>query len=258
MTKAAIIGGTGIYNLGSQVYNQQISTPYGEVQVTVKTLEDNQKEIVFLPRHGTDHNTPPHRVNYRANLWALHQIGVTHVFATNAVGSLNPRYKPGELVIFTDFIDFTKNRPSTFYEGQDGVIHTSMADPYCSALRKIISEEAPKDGVTLAGEAIYVGTEGPRFETAAEIRMYRQLGADVVGMTGVPEVVLAKELGLCYAGVGIITNWATGIAHDHRLDEIMEAVNQNKADLTNLFARIISTVELDQANCECSRACMKM
>lgn len=258
MTRAAIIGGTGIYDLDAQVYTQQIATPFGQVEVTIKTLDNSSKEIVFLPRHGKDHNTPPHKVNYRANLWALHHIGVTHVFATNAVGSLNPQYKPGELVLFTDFIDFTKNRPSTFYDGSEGVIHTSMADPYCSALRKIIVEQAPRHGITLAGEAVYVGTEGPRFETAAEIRMYRQLGADVVGMTGVPEVVLAKELGLCYAGVGIITNWATGIAHDHRLDEIMEAVDQNKADLTGLFSQIISTVELDQSHCECAQACMKM
>jgi 5'-methylthioadenosine phosphorylase len=258
MTKAAIIGGTGIYDLEAQVSHQTIPTPFGQVDVTVMTVKDSSKEIVFLARHGTEHSTPPHQVNYRANLWALHHLGVTHVFATNAVGSLNPKYKPGELVIFTDFIDFTKNRPSTFYDGAEGVIHTSMADPYCKELRRIIAEQAPRHGITLAGEAVYVGTEGPRFETAAEIRMYRQLSADVVGMTGIPEVVLAKELGLCYAGVGIITNWATGIAHDHRLDEIMEAVDRNKADLTNLFCHIINTIDLDQNNCHCNQACMKM
>ncbi|HHW06743.1 MAG TPA: S-methyl-5'-thioadenosine phosphorylase [Clostridia bacterium] len=256
MFKAAIIGGTGIYQLEGRLEDKQVSTPYGEVRVTVQ--EDAGREIIFLARHGVHHHTPPHRVNYRGNIWALKELGVTHVFATNAVGSLNPKYKPGELVIFTDFIDFTKNRVSTFFDGQDGVIHTSMADPYCRELRRLITEKAPRHGIAIAGEAVYVGTEGPRFETAAEIRMYQKLGADVVGMTGIPEVVLAKELGLCYAGVGIITNWATGIAHDHRLEEIMGAVNKNRASLTNMFIDLIKTVNLDQNHCDCAQARMKM
>lgn len=256
MLKAAIIGGTGIYRLEGKLKRRQVNTPFGEVEVTVQ--EEDNREIVFLARHGTQHNTPPHKVNYRANIWALKELGVTHVFATNAVGSLNLQYKPGELVIFTDFIDFTKNRVFTFFDGQEGVIHTSMADPYCRELRRIIAEQAPQHEIQFAGEAVYVGTEGPRFETAAEIRMYQKLGADVVGMTGVPEVVLAKELGLCYGGIGIITNWATGIAHDHRLDEIMAAVNQNKVNLTNLFIHIIKTVDLSQTNCDCLNAQMKM
>lgn len=258
MLRAAIIGGTGIYQLDTQIRNQKVVTPFGEVEVTIKRAADTAKEIVFLPRHGTNHHTPPHKINYRANLWALHQLGVTHVFATNAVGSMNPQYAPGELVLFTDFIDFTKNRVSTFFDGAGGVIHTTMADPYCAVLREIVREQAPHYDVVLKGEAVYVGTEGPRFETAAEIRMYRQLGADVVGMTGLPEVVLAKELGLCYAGVGIITNWATGIAHDHRLEEIMEAVERNKSNLTNLFCGIIETVDLNQDRCQCTKARMKM
>lgn len=256
MIKAAIIGGTGIYRLVGKLEEEKVSTPYGVVEVTVQKRAG--REIVFLARHGVHHNTPPHRINYRANIWALKELGVTHVFATNAVGSLNLNYKPGELVIFTDFIDFTKNRVSTFFDGGEGVIHTSMADPYCRELRRLIMKKAPQHDLAIVGEAVYVGTEGPRFETAAEIRMYQKLGADVVGMTGIPEVVLAKELGLCYAGVGIITNWATGIAHDHRLEEIMAAVDQNRTRLTNLFIDIIQTVDLDQNHCDCARARMKM
>lgn len=256
MIKAAIIGGTGIYRLEGRLAEEKVNTPYGTVVVTVQ--KEGDREIVFLARHGAGHNTPPHRVNYRANIWALKELGVTHVFATNAVGSLNLQYKPGELVIFTDFLDFTKNRVSTFFDGDEGVIHTSMADPYCRELRRLILERAPHQGLAIAGEAVYVGTEGPRFETAAEIRMYQKLGADVVGMTGIPEVVLAKELGLCYAGVGIITNWATGIAHDHRLEEIMAAVDRNRAHLTNLFIHIIKTADLNQDHCDCARARMKM
>lgn len=256
MLKAAIIGGTGIYQLEGKLNSQQINTPFGEVEITVQ--EEDGRQIVFLARHGTKHNTPPHQINYRANIWALKELGVTHVFATNAVGSLNPQYKPGGLVIFTDFIDFTKNRVFTFYDGQEGVIHTSMADPYCRELRRIIAEQASQHGIQFAGEAVYVGTEGPRFETAAEIRMYQKLGADVVGMTGIPEVVLAKELGLCYAGIGIITNWATGIAHDHQLDEILAAVDQNKVKLTHLFINIIKSVDLTQTNCDCTKAQIKM
>ncbi|MFA5537430.1 MAG: S-methyl-5'-thioinosine phosphorylase [Bacillota bacterium] len=255
--KAAIIGGTGIYKIGAGFLPAKIITPYGEVVVNSLTLAENQKELAFLARHGANHKLPPHKINYRANIWALKELGVTHVFAINAVGSLNPRQKPGELTLFTDFIDATKNRPATFFDGQTGVIHTSMTDPYCFELRRLIAEQGKAKGLQFH-TGIYIGTEGPRFETAAEISAYRQWGADLVGMTGIPEVILAKELGLCYAGIGIITNWATGIAHDHQKKEILGAVEENKKILTEFLIELIQNSELNQNNCHCQNATMNM
>jgi 5'-methylthioadenosine phosphorylase len=205
--KFAIIGGTGVYDVASKIRVEQVTTPFGKVEVDIQNIQG--KDIIFLARHGKRHNTPPHMINYRANLWALKELGVKFVYATAAVGSCNLNYKPGDIVVFNDFLDFTKLRPVTFYDGKEGVIHASMADPYCQNLRKLFSTAAKEEGVKVAGEGVYVCTEGPRFETPAEIRMYQKIGGDVVGMTNVPEVVLAKELEMCYAAAGIITNWCT-------------------------------------------------
>lgn len=257
--KAAIIGGTGVYSLTSHSEIKEIATPFGKVRLSLQSIPHGKKEIVFLPRHGADHATPPHLINYRSNIWALKEIGVSHIFATNAVGSMDPRFKPGDLILFNDFIDCTKGRAHTFHDGEDGVFHTNMADPYCQELRRIIPIEGAKKSIDFQGEGVYVGTEGPRFETAAEINMYRNWGGHVVGMTGIPEVTLAKELGLCYAGVGIITNWATGMAQgDHRMDEIIAAVDENRANLNELFSHIIAHVDLNQKKCRCRQAPIKV
>lgn len=256
MAEVAIIGGTGVYGLSSQHREEKVLTPYGEVVVDIHALQG--REIVFLPRHGKKHGTPPHKINYRANLWALKELGVKYVYATGAVGSCDENFKPGQVVLLKDFLDFTKSRVATFYDGEGEVVHTSMVDPYCQNLRRLFQEEALAEGFQVAGEAVYVCTEGPRFETAAEIRMYRQLGGQVVGMTNVPEVVLAKELQMCYAAVGIITNWCTGLGEELDKDEILAAVEQNKQALTRLFLKIFTTRELSQKHCLCSHSLMKL
>ncbi|WP_227762405.1 S-methyl-5'-thioinosine phosphorylase [Zhaonella formicivorans] len=254
--RAAIIGGTGVYGMQVDSRVERVSTPFGTVEVDLCRFGD--KEIVFLARHGRKHSTPPHLINFRANMRALKELDVKYIYATGAVGSCNERFNPGEIVLLKDFIDFTKQRPVTFYDGKEGVIHASMADPYCKNLRELFWQEAQKEGLKVAGEAVYVCTEGPRFETAAEIKMYSRLGGDVVGMTNVPEVVLAKELGMCYAAVGIITNWCTGMGREVELEEIMAAVESNKTNLTNLFVKILLHAELAQNNCQCSKALMKL
>ncbi|MEW6623069.1 MAG: S-methyl-5'-thioinosine phosphorylase [Bacillota bacterium] len=254
--KTAVIGGTGVYNISSENRKEEVMTPYGKVEVDVHGYRG--QEIVFLARHGKKHSAPPHLVNYRANMWALKELGVKYVYATGAVGSCNERFKPGEIVLLTDFLDFTKIRPVTFYDGKEGVIHASMADPYCKALRQLFKQEAEKEGMEIAGEGVYVCTEGPRFETAAEIKMFQKLGGDVVGMTNVPEVVLAKELGMCYGAVGIITNWCTGMGAEMELEDILAAVDLNKARLTDLFVKIFLTREMTQENCLCSKALIKL
>jgi len=247
--KRAIIGGTGVYDIGDST-TREIETEYGIAVVDV--LNINGCEIAFMARHGKGHSVPPHKINYRANMKALEQLGVKYIYATCAVGSLNENYAPGDVVVLKDFMDFTKSRPLTFYEGENkGVAHVAMDAPYCRNLRDKFIYHAKKTGLGIKGDAVYVCTEGPRFETASEIKMYKTLGGDVVGMTNVPEVVLAKELGMCYQAVGIITNWCTGIkgkVMEHDIKGIME---KNKALVTKTFISVLTGEMLSQDACSC-------
>ena len=204
--KIALIGGTGLYSLEflDNVEILKVSTIYGETKIRKATV--NNSEVFFLPRHGSKHSVPPHLINYRANIAALKFVGVEKVFATAAVGSLNRKMPPGSIVIIDQFIDQTGRRPSTFYDGDNSpVVHTDFTEPYCPVLRRLLIDECRKAGYTYFDQGTYVATEGPRFETPAEIRAYRHLGGDLVGMTNVPEVVLAREAGLCYATVALVT-----------------------------------------------------
>ncbi|QCX33237.1 S-methyl-5'-thioinosine phosphorylase [Caloramator sp. E03] len=247
----AIIGGTGVYSIGNSI-SKEIETIYGKAYVDIVNI--NGEEIVFLARHGKGHSTPPHLINYRANMKALEQIGVKYIYATAAVGSCNENYSVGDVVVIKDFIDFTKSRPLTFYEGGDSsVVHTDMSEPYCRNLISRFYDEAKNLSINIKGEAVYCCTEGPRFETASEIRMYKRLGADVVGMTNVPEVVLAKELGMCYSAVGIITNFCTGISSSIELHDIEGAMNRNKEIVTKAFINVFKG-NLNQESCRCKNS----
>ena len=209
----AIVGGTGLYRPGllEEARPVTVATPYGTVTLSLGQV--GPRRVGFLPRHGEGHSVPPHRVNYRANIWALQRLGVRHVLATGACGSLSEGIPPGTLALVDQFLDFTQGRPSTFFDGQDGLVrHTDMTDPYCPRLRSALAAGAAALGLPLTPRATYVCTQGPRFETPAEIRAFARLGGDLVGMTGVPEVCLAREAGLCYATVAISTNFAAGLA----------------------------------------------
>jgi len=188
-------------------------------------------------------------------MMALKMLEVDEIYATCAVGSMNVNFEPGEIVLITDFLDFTKNRIQTFFDGDDSrVAHVEMTDPYCLSLRNRFLENVSAFGIDYKGEAVYVCTEGPRFETAAEIRMYRQVGGDVVGMTNIPESVLAKELGLCYSAVGVITNWCTGIEgtsiEGHQIEASMQ---KNKSNLTQLFVTLLKSSGSNRI-CRCDRS----
>ena len=252
----AIIGGTGVYEIGKSV-RQEIQTEYGKT--TVDVIEINGEKIIFLARHGKGHSVPPHLINYRANMKALKDLGVKYIYATCAVGSCNEGFAPGDVVVLKDFIDFTKARPLTFYEGgKTGVVHVAMDDPYCRNLREKFLKCTQKTGLQVNGDAVYVCTEGPRFETAQEIKMYKMLGGDVVGMTNVPEVVLAKELGMCYQAVGIITNWCTGIKGEVIEHDITGVMEKNKAFVTETFIRVLTGEILSQDNCNCKASLLKL
>lgn len=250
--RSAIITGTGIYEIAGHSFRPEvIETSYGPAQVFLS--EDPQLDLVFLARHGLQHTTPPHIINYRANIKALKMLGVQQVLAAYAVGSINPEIPPLGLALITDFLDFTNGRPLSFFDGGDsGLAHTSMDQPFCPSLSAKVLELAPQFNLNLREESVYVATNGPRFETPAEIRMYRKLGGDVVGMTCVPEVVLAKELGLHFAAVALSINWATGI------EETMTIVEGDRGDLnsrlTDLFLKTLSTNI--QYNCHCESAAM--
>ncbi|HBT20021.1 MAG TPA: S-methyl-5'-thioadenosine phosphorylase [Peptococcaceae bacterium] len=224
-----IIGGTGLYNADmlENIKEYTINTVYGDAVVLVGCFAG--KSIAFLPRHGKKHTVPPHLINYRANITALQEIGVKHIIATASVGSLNMNMKPGDFVIIDQFIDFTKFRPLTFYDGgENGVVHTDMTEPYCPRLRKILIDLSADIDTDVHPKGVYVCTEGPRFETPAEIKMFQKLGGDVVGMTNVPEVVLAREKGICYAAVAVVTNYAAGISSAPLThEEVVQAMNRN-------------------------------
>ena len=224
----AIIGGTGLYDPGVLDEPRALvaSTPYGTASLFVGRRGEH--EVAFLARHGTDHGVPPHRVNYRANIWALRQIGVRRIVATAAVGSLRQALPPGHVVLVDQFLDFTRGRPSTFFDGP--VQHTDMTEPYCPGLRGRLAQAAERAGVPVTLGGTYVCTEGPRFETPAEIRMFAAMGGDVVGMTGVPEVVLAREAGLHYAAIAIVTNYAAGISPSPLTHEEVVGVMSKNAD----------------------------
>lgn len=254
----AIIGGTGVYDIGGDSYTRKVETEYGNVDIDIANI--NGEEIVFLARHGKVHSTPPHRINFRANMAALKHLGVKYIYATAAVGSCNENYAPGDIVIFRDFIDMTKARPLTFYEGEDGrVRHTDMSDPYCNNLRMQFWEAAKELQIHIkGGDSVYVCTEGPRFETASEIKVYKMLGGDIVGMTNVPEVILAKELGMCYAAIGIVTNWCTGIKKEGiTLHDIQGSLAENKERITKVFLRVFQG-RLNQESCTCTEAIIEL
>jgi len=252
----AIIGGTGVYDPKSLEQPKQhiVETAYGNAQVTIGSFAG--KTIAFLPRHGYGHSVPPHKINYMANMMALKQLGATQVFATAAVGSLREYMPPGSFVIVDQFLDFTKSRPVTYYDGShpSGIVHVDMTEPYCRRLSEALAQASSANNIAVVKGGVYVCTEGPRFETPAEIRMFRQLGGDIVGMTSVPEVVLAKELGLCYATVAMVTNLAAGISQTPLThEEVVTTMGKNVARIRELFFATIERLS-DERDCRCPRS----
>jgi 5'-methylthioadenosine phosphorylase len=250
MPRTAIIGGSGFYSVpGCRLKEKKtVRTKYGEATLFFY-VNQSGAEFVFLPRHGENHVCAPHKINYRANIMALKEAGVEQIIGLSSVGSLREAIRPGDFVLLDQFLDFTKCRPITFFDEDGCVVHTDMTEPYCQELRQCIIA-APRPGITLHEKGTYVCAEGPRFETAAEIKMYAMLGGDVVGMTGVPEVVLARELGMCYAGISVATNYAAGISKVVTHEEVLAAMKQIESVLASYVVSCITTVpEVRQCIC---------
>ncbi|MDA3021140.1 MAG: S-methyl-5'-thioinosine phosphorylase [Actinomycetota bacterium] len=226
MSALGIIAGTGFYSLESLDSPREldIPTPFGSARVNVGGLHG--RETVFLTRHGSDHSVPPQLINYRANISALLQVGVTEVLSVNVVGGIG--LGSGALAVVDDFLDFTKTRPGTFFDGTtpEGVGHADMTQPYDERLRSTLLAAAHTLGIAVEPTGVYAAFEGPRFETRAEIRMAQLLGATVVGMTGVPEVVLAKEKSLPYASLCLVANPAAGFGPEIAIEDVMAVVAQ--------------------------------
>lgn len=251
--RKAIIGGTGICSLwpNQEMKEMTVETKFGDVPINLFSSEKG--EIVFLPRHGADNSIPPHLINYRANIAALKKMEVDEIYATFAVGSMNPRYAVGEVVVIEDFIDLTKNRIQSFCDGEDGKIrHVQMAEPFCKRLTQNFITASFSHGITVRGRALYICTEGPRYETAAEVKMYRHLGGDVAGMTCVPECVLARELGMHYAAVGLVTNWCTGFGDGKAFKEIVKTAEKNKEKVVTAFMDLFLNPPEDDGTIKCT------
>ena len=227
MTNLAIIGGTGLTSLeGLKIIGREVvHTPYGEPSGPLTHGEFFGKEVTFLARHGYRHTIPPHKINYRANLWALKHIGATHVIAVAAVGGITGEMGPCRLCVPDQIIDYTYSRAHTFFEeGLDGVTHIDFSHPYCSELRTVLLQAATAAQLDVVDGGTYGTTQGPRLETAAEIDRMERDGCDIVGMTGMPEAALARELDLCYATCAVVANWGAGRGG---MEITMEEISEN-------------------------------
>ncbi|BEP18165.1 S-methyl-5'-thioadenosine phosphorylase [Pyrofollis japonicus] len=253
-----IIGGSGLYDPGilEDIKEIKVYTPYGEPSdyIILGTLKG--RRVAFLPRHGRGHRIPPHRINYRANIWALKSLGVKWVIAVSAVGSLREDYKPGDLVVPDQFIDMTKNRDYTFFD-QGVVAHVSMADPFCEHLRKLIIETGKQLGYTIHEKGTYICIEGPRFSTRAESRIWKEVfRADIIGMTLVPEVNLACEAQLCYATLALVTDYDVWAERPVTADEVARVMKENTEKARRILYELIPKIpeEPDSELCSCCNA----
>lgn len=256
MITTALIGGSGIYipDMLDNVFEDCVDTPYGSI--TYSCGEIQGRKVAFIPRHGKGHSLPPHQINYHANIWGLKKIGVKYIIASTAVGSLNPHMNVGDFVIPDQLLDFTKGRSSTFFEGEGKkVVHVDFTNPYCGELSKILHAAAKEVGINAHEGGTYVCTEGPRFETAAEIKMYSMLGGDIVGMTGIPETALAREAEICYATFSLVTNLAAGISPtplSHQ--EVYDCMKQTNDKITAFLKDALYKISAIEVDCTCHHA----
>ncbi len=221
----AIIGGSGLYSLGEDFQVQKqlpVETPYGATSANIQLGSWQGSELVFLPRHGAEHSIPPHRINYRANLWALKHLGVDRIMAVNAVGGIGENMAPLTLALPDQIIDYSSAREGSFFDGEDGRLeHIDFTWPYSASLRSLIMQAALEIGQALVATGTYACSNGPRLETAAEIRRMKNDGCHMVGMTGMPEAALARELDIEYLSLALVVNWGAGIsAQTLSMDEI--------------------------------------
>ena len=244
--RIAVIGGSGLYQLESfdSVSSDKPVTPYGDVSAELVLGNWNSLPVAFLPRHGNNHQIAPHKINYRANLWALHKAGVSHIIAVNAVGGITSRMAPAVLALPHQLIDYSHGREHTFGNDQGEVRHIDFSEPYSAGLRSLIVKSARMQEIDLIDHAVYGCTNGPRFETAAEIERMNRDGCDLVGMTGMPEAALARELGIEYASISLVVNWAAGrVEQAIEMEAIMKILATGMESVKQLILKSLSEIE---------------
>lgn len=252
-----IIGGSGFYDLADNLREIKVETPFGPPSDKVALGQIAGKRVAFLPRHGKGHNIPPHQINYRANLWALHSLGVREIITAHACGSLQKSFKPGDVVVLDQFIDRTSGRKDTFFDGPM-VTHVSTAFPYCERLRKHGIRVSKKLGLDLHPKGTAVVIQGPRFSTAAESLWFTKMGWEIINMTQYPEVVLARELQMCYSGLAFVTDYDSGVVLSNKIkpvsaQEVVKVFGQNVGQARKLILEMIKSWP-ETHGCSCQKS----
>ena len=252
-----VFGGSGFYEWLDAADEVKVTTPYGPPSGSLALAEVGGRRVAFLPRHGPNHEVSAPFVNYRANVWAMHELGVRRIIGPSAVGSLRPDLHPGDLVICDQFFDRTNGRADTYYPGPD-VVHVSVADPYCPELRQLSGRIAEQQSLRFSPSGTVVVVQGPRFSTRAESRWYSRMGWDIVGMTQYPEVSLARELEMCYLNLCLVTDYDVGLEGVPEVSavqahEVMRVLAENIVRVRDLLAAMIPIIPAE-ASCNCQRS----
>lgn len=249
-----VFGGSGFYELLDNPREHKVNTPYGAPSSPVMIGEIGGRTVAFLPRHGKDHSLPPHMINYRANLWAMKDLGVGRIIGPNACGSLQAHVEPGHFVICDQFVDRTWGRKDTFYDGPI-TTHVSSADPYCSVMRSVAVAKSAELGITAHPNGTVVVIQGPRFSTRSESKWFAAQGWEVINMTQYPECYLARELEMCYCNISLITDHDAGAegAQPVTNDEVVRVFMENNQKVKDLLYAMIPALPAER-NCDCARA----
>jgi 5'-methylthioadenosine phosphorylase len=255
--KLGILGGSGFYEFLENPEEIEMETPFGKPSDKLAVGEYQGFKIAFLPRHAKGHRLPPHAIPYRANLWAMKELGVKNIISPAAVGSLRADILPGTFVICDDFLDRTKRRADTFYDGPE-VYHIPSTDAYCERLRGHAIAACRELAIPHRERGTVVVIEGPRFSSRPESRFYRSLGADIINMTQYPEVVLARELGICYLGIGLVTDYDVGLLDEPTVksvtaEEVVRVFGENNERIKKLIFHLIPMIGRDMGGCGCGR-----
>ena len=249
-----IIGGSGVYDISllENINEVEMKTPFGEPSSAITMGEFQGKKVAFLSRHGKEHSIAPHKVNYRANIWALKELGVKLILAPCAVGSMKEQIKAGDFVFVDQFIDRTHGRKITFYDNEK-VCHISVAEPCCERTRKLLIETAQELNLNYHKTGTYICVNGPRFSTKAESNLFQKWGTDVIGMSMVPESVLAREAEICYVSIAMVTDYDCWKDKSVSMKDIIETVKANSEKSKKMLMNIIPKINLDE-DCSCYHA----
>ncbi len=248
-----IIGGTGVYNLNLQDTKKiKVNTPYGKTSDVIIIGQFRNRKIAFIPRHGNKHTIPPHLVNFKANIWAYKKLGIKRIVGISSVGSLRKKIKPGQFALPSQFLDFTKSRDGSFSKIGD-VIHISVANPFCPELQKIAFKVSIDCKIKLHKNCVYTCIEGPRFSTYAESNFFRRVGADVIGMTLVPECQLAREVQICYLSIAIVTDYDSWLDESVTAKNVSSKLTDSAQMINKIITKLIDLTPTSRTACNCEK-----